>query len=137
MREPTAAQPPLPLCDSRSLEERGKAHVWDVLEYGRPARAFVLRFDGALHAYINRCLHVPTELDWQPGEFLDSDRRFILCSIHGATYEPVDGRCVSGPCGRGKLKAIQVDEVGHQVHWYPSPDIRPAPEAGTSLASRP
>ena len=27
-------------------------------------------------------------MDWQPGEFLDADRRWIVCSIHGATYEP-------------------------------------------------
>jgi hypothetical protein len=36
----------------------------------------VLRFEGRPRAYLNRCLHVPTEMDWQPGEFLDSERRF-------------------------------------------------------------
>jgi hypothetical protein len=36
-----------------------------------PARAFALRFDGRVVAYLNRCAHVPTEMDWQPGEFLD------------------------------------------------------------------
>ena len=88
--------PAEPLCASAELEERGRAVVWDVLEYGRPARAFALRFDGTVRAYMNRCLHVPTEMDWQPGEFLDMDKRWILCSIHGATYEPTDGRCVGG-----------------------------------------
>ncbi len=125
---------PLPLCDSRALEERGKAHVWDVLQYGRPVRAFVLRVDGHVRAYINRCLHVPTEMDWQPGEFLDSDKRFIVCSIHGASYEPADGRCVGGPCGRGRLTAVAVQEHDGHVHWYPSRDILPAPEAGAGLA---
>ena len=28
---------------------------------------------------------------------------FILCSIHGAAYEPRSGHCIGGPCGRGKL----------------------------------
>jgi nitrite reductase/ring-hydroxylating ferredoxin subunit len=60
------------------------------------ARAFVLRHDGVLRGYINRCAHVPVEMDWQPGEFLDSDKRFIVCSIHGASYEPAQGRCVGG-----------------------------------------
>ncbi|HEY6134373.1 MAG TPA: Rieske 2Fe-2S domain-containing protein [Rubrivivax sp.] len=113
------------LCESAALEEAGKAHVFDVMEYGRPARAFVLRFDGAVVGYLNRCLHVPTEMDWQEGQFLDADKRFIVCSIHGATYEPSDGQCVGGPCGRGKLTALQVHEVGGQVHWYPSRDIQP------------
>jgi nitrite reductase/ring-hydroxylating ferredoxin subunit len=116
-----------PLCDSRALEDAGRAHVWDVLEYGRPARAFVLRFDGELRGYMNRCLHVPTEMDWQPGEFLDSDKRFIICSIHGAMYEPANGRCVGGPCGRGALTPVAVRERGGQVHWYPSRDIQPLP----------
>jgi nitrite reductase/ring-hydroxylating ferredoxin subunit len=114
-----------PLCDSRALEERGKAWVWDVLEFGQPARAFALRFDGQVRAYMNRCLHVPTEMDWQPGEFLDSDKRFIICSVHGATYEPEDGQCVGGPCGRGRLKGITTKEREGQVYWYPSRDVRP------------
>jgi nitrite reductase/ring-hydroxylating ferredoxin subunit len=116
----------LPLCDARALEERGKAWVWDVLEYGRPARAFVLRIDGVPRAYMNRCVHVPTEMDWQPGEFLDSDKRVILCSIHGAAYEPEGGRCVGGPCGRGRLTPVRTEEIGGMVCWYPSRDIRPA-----------
>jgi nitrite reductase/ring-hydroxylating ferredoxin subunit len=123
--EPT----PTPLCPSAALAEGGLAHVWDVLEYGRPARAFALRFDGQVRAYLNRCLHVPVEMDWQPGQFLDSEQRFIVCSIHGASYRPQDGRCVGGPCGRGSLKALQVAEAGGQVHWYPSRNIQPAPAA--------
>ena len=116
-----------PLCGSAELLERGRAWVWDVLEYGRPVRAFALRFDGTVRAYLNRCLHVPTEMDWQPGEFLDMDKRWIICSAHGATYEPADGRCVGGPCGRGKLTPVAVQELGGQVYWYPSQDIRPVP----------
>jgi nitrite reductase/ring-hydroxylating ferredoxin subunit len=122
--QPAAAQP---LCASADLQERGRAWVWDVLLHGRPARAFVLRVDGQLHAYINRCLHVPTEMDWQPGEFLDADKRFIVCSIHGAAYEPEDGRCVGGPCGQGRLTPVAVQEQGGEVAWYPSPAIQPVP----------
>ena len=106
---------PEPLCASDQIAERGRAWVWDVLEYGRPARAFALRFDGAVRAYMNRCVHVPTEMDWQEGEFLDMDKRWILCSIHGATYEPADGRCVAGPCGRGRLTVLSVQEQDGQI----------------------
>ena len=118
---------PEALCAAVELEERGRAWVWDVLEYGRPARAFALRFDGEVHGYLNRCVHVPTEMDWQPGEFLDMEKRVILCSIHGAEYEPSDGRCVGGPCGRGQLTPLHVGESDGWVHWYPSRDIRPVP----------
>jgi nitrite reductase/ring-hydroxylating ferredoxin subunit len=116
---------PEPLCAATDLAERGKAWVWDVLLYGAAARAFALRFDGRVVAYINRCVHVPTEMDWQDGEFLDMDRRWILCSIHGAAYEPSDGQCVGGPCGRGRLTPVAVQEREGQVYWYPSRNIRP------------
>ncbi len=114
-----------PLCPAAALEERGRAWVWEVLEHGQPMRAFALRVDGEVHAYMNRCLHVPTEMDWNPGEFLDAQREFILCSIHGAAYEPRTGRCAGGPCGRGSLTRVAVGEVEGQVYWYPSRDIRP------------
>ncbi|MEP7282955.1 MAG: Rieske 2Fe-2S domain-containing protein, partial [Rubrivivax sp.] len=114
-----------PLCASAALAERGRAVVWDVTLWGRPARAFALRIDGAVVAYLNRCVHVPTEMDWQEGEFLDMDRRWIVCSIHGAHYEPDTGRCAAGPCGRGRLTPIATAERGGQVYWYASADVRP------------
>ena len=120
-----AALPPQPLCASAALAEKGRAVLFDVLQFGAPARAFALRFDGRVVAYLNRCAHVPTELDWQPGEFLDAEREWIVCSIHGASYEPKSGRCAGGPCGRGHLTAIETEERDGQVYWYPSRDTRP------------
>ena len=114
------------LCPSEDLAEKGLAVLFDVLHFREPARAFALRFEGRAVAYLNRCAHVPTEMDWQPGEFLDSSREFILCSIHGAAYEPQTGRCVGGPCGRGRLSVIDVEERDGQVYWYPSRDTQPA-----------
>ena len=117
---------PLPLCRSEDLVERGRAHGFDVLQWREPARAFALRFDGQVVAYLNRCAHVPTEMDWQEGEFLDRDKRYIMCSIHGAVYDPLTGRCVTGMCGRMGLTKIEVTEREGQVYWYPSRDTKPA-----------
>ena len=113
------------LCATQALAERGQAWVFDVMHAQQPARAFALRFDGQVVAYLNRCVHVPSEMDWQPGHFLDSEQRFIVCATHGALYEPADGRCVGGPCGRGRLTPLHVEECDGQVYWYPSPDIQP------------
>lgn len=117
--------PPQHLCGGDELIERGGALLFDVLHFGEAMRAFALRYDGRVVAYLNRCVHVPTEMDWQPGEFLDASREWILCSIHGAAYEPRNGRCIGGPCGRGRLTAIEVREQEGQVYWYPSRDTRP------------
>lgn len=123
MPEPAARRH---LCAAAQLPEKGQALVFDVLQYREPTRAFALRFEGRVVAYLNRCAHVPAEMDWQPGEFLDSGREFILCSIHGAAYDPLNGRCVAGPCGRGKLTELRVEEEAGEVYWYPSRDIQPA-----------
>ena len=116
----------LHLCASADLVEKGRAHVFDVLHYREPARAFALRYEGRVVAYLNRCVHVPAEMDWQPGEFLDSSKEYILCATHGAAYEPQTGRCVGGPCGRGRLTPIDIVERDGEVYWYPSRDTRPA-----------
>jgi nitrite reductase/ring-hydroxylating ferredoxin subunit len=127
MDEPASAG--VVLCDAHTLVEAGDAFLFELLEHGQPQRAFVMRWHGRVVGYLNRCAHVPAEMDWQPGRFLDAEARFIVCSIHGAIYEPADGRCVGGPCGRGRLVALQVDEREGKVHWYPSPTLRPAPSA--------
>ena len=113
------------LCAGTELAEAGAAHVFDVLLWGRPARAFAMRFDGRVVAYMNRCAHVPTEMDGEPGQFLDADRRFIVCTMHGAVYEPTTGRCIAGPCAGQRLMAVGVVERAGQVSWYPSRDVRP------------
>ena len=123
------------LCASAELVERGRARVFDLLQYGQPVRAFALRFDGKVVAYLNRSLHVPVEMDWQPGVFLDREQRFIVCATHGATYEPLGGRCVAGPGGRGRLTPVDVAEFDGDVYWYPSRDIRPCAEAPTATGT--
>ncbi len=125
MAEPAATAEGQLLCLGSELHEKGRALLFDLREYNQPVTAFALRFEGRVVAYLNRCAHVPVQMDWQPGEFLDADQRFIICSIHGATYEPADGRCVGGPCGRGRLKPVAVQERDGRVYWYPDSQLKP------------
>lgn len=115
------------VCRSEQLLERGKGVQWDLLYCGREERAFALRIDGQAVAYLNRCSHVPVELDWQPDEFLDSERRYIICAIHGATYSPATGACVMGRCGRAGLVPVSVRETDGELRWYPSAHLQPLP----------
>lgn len=128
MAEPSS-QPPtgpgLVLCASSALQERGRAHVWPLRLCGEPVRAFALRIDDRVVAYVNRCAHVPAEMDWNIGEFLDAEGRRIVCSIHGASYEPASGRCVGGPCGRQALLKVAVSEADGTVTWYPDARLQP------------
>ncbi|NBQ91631.1 MAG: Rieske (2Fe-2S) protein [Betaproteobacteria bacterium] len=116
---------PVDLCAAEDLTEPGPAYTFEVLWRGQCVSAFALRFEGRVVAYLNRCAHQPAEMDWNPGEFLDADRAFILCSIHGASYDPRNGRCAGGPCGRGQLVALTVKEQAGRVAWYPSAGFEP------------
>jgi nitrite reductase/ring-hydroxylating ferredoxin subunit len=74
--------------------------------------AFAIRFRGVVYAYLNVCAHQELELDWQPGAFFDADRAHLVCSAHGAVYEPDTGRCVGGPCAGAALVPVPVRERG-------------------------
>jgi nitrite reductase/ring-hydroxylating ferredoxin subunit len=116
---------PQPVCESAALAERGDGFRFDVLLQGERVCAFVLRFDGVVHGYINRCAHVPMEMDWQPGKFFESDSRYIMCATHGACYEPDTGQCVMGPCRGARLIKLDLREQDSQVLWFPTADVQP------------
>lgn len=114
-----------PLCQSADLEEGGAAVLFDVQEFGQTIQAFAVRYDNVAVAYLNRCAHVPTAMDWQEGQFFDQDKRFIICSIHGALYDPPTGQCVGGPCPGAKLHAIELREQSGEVSWRPTDRFQP------------
>lgn len=119
------------LCPSADLVERGPGVRFGVRLWGQPASAFALRVDGQAVAYVNRCAHVAAEMDSPEGQFLTDDKRWIICSIHGAIYDPSNGYCIEGPCRGERLLAIDVVEQHGAVLWWPTPDIQPDPAALT------
>lgn len=74
--------------------------------------AFAIRHRGAVHAYLNVCAHQQVELDWLPGAFFDADGETLVCSLHGAHYEPDSGRCVAGPCIGAALTRVPIHVRG-------------------------
>jgi nitrite reductase/ring-hydroxylating ferredoxin subunit len=69
-------------------------------------RLIVVRRGSAVFGYINSCPHVPSRLDFTPGEFLDPDGAYLECQGHGALFRIEDGYCIEGSCeGRSLLAA--------------------------------
>ncbi|MDP3420990.1 MAG: Rieske 2Fe-2S domain-containing protein [Thiobacillus sp.] len=102
------------ICASSDLAELGKGMRFEVTRHGKPQPAFVVRYDGQPHAFLNQCGHVPVELDWQEGEFFDDSRLYFICSTNGALYLPSSGHCVGGRCeGRGLISLSVVERDGH------------------------
>lgn len=73
---------------------------------------FVLRWEGTLVAFVNRCPHQPLTLDYGDGDFLDGENRLLLCRNHGALFEPATGECVDGPCYGAHLERLEVKNDG-------------------------
>lgn len=104
------ADAPRVICASADLAEGGRGVRFEVTRGGLAEPAFVVRFDGRARAFINRCAHVPMELDWRPGEFFDADGLYLVCATHGAMYDPETGACAGGPCRGAGLIPIPVRE---------------------------
>jgi len=82
---------------------------------GREEECFVVNYGGELHAWVNRCLHVPMTMDWVENRFMTQDKRYIQCATHGAWYEPDTGECIAGPpCGKVLIR-VPVAIVGGEV----------------------
>jgi nitrite reductase/ring-hydroxylating ferredoxin subunit len=97
------------ICASTDLSDSGDGVRFEVRVGGNLEQAFVVRYDGTVRAYLNRCAHLPMELDWKPGKFFDGDGLVLICSTHGAIYSPETGRCLGGPC-EGRLVPVPVEE---------------------------
>ena len=90
------------ICAASELAELGRGMRFELTRFGQP------------RAFLNRCGHVPVELDWQEGEFFDHSRLYLICSTHGALYHPARGHCVGGRCaGRGLIPVPVVERDGH------------------------
>jgi nitrite reductase/ring-hydroxylating ferredoxin subunit len=100
------------ICASAELAEGG-AGVRFETEAGSPA--FVVRYIGIARAFVNRCPHAGTELDWQEGQFFDETGLYLICSTHGALFEPGTGFCVAGPCRGASLEPLAIRERDGQV----------------------
>lgn len=113
----------LPVCAGSALLDGGLGVRFELPRSAAAAErgaaavpGFAVRVNGEVRAYVNRCAHVPVELDWQPGQFFDETGRYLVCSTHGAIYEADSGLCVAGPCRGAALSGLHVKEDAELVY---------------------
>ena len=104
------------ICASSDLKNSGDGVRFDLPSIGVRVTGFVTRYNDEIHGYINRCAHVPVELDWEPGKFFDLTGSYLLCSTHGAHYEPMNGFCVMGPCKGKQLHRLPMIEFDGHIY---------------------
>ncbi|MBY0345360.1 MAG: Rieske (2Fe-2S) protein [Neisseriaceae bacterium] len=101
------------LCASSQLHNGGQG--WRFVWHGQPA--FAVRHQNQVYAYVNRCRHIPIELDWNEGIFFDAEGVNLMCATHGALYETASGVCVAGPCRGQRLQPIALIEKAEVVYY--------------------
>lgn len=73
---------------------------------GREVRIFAVRRGATVYAYLNRCPHRGTPLDWTQDHLLDAEGRHLVCATHGALFRVEDGVCLAGPCVGDQLVPV-------------------------------
>ncbi len=82
---------------------------------------FVVRKGEQAYAYINRCPHTGSPLDWSPDQFLDEDDTHIMCATHMALFQIENGLCIAGPCVDQNLTALKVQIQNGMIYLLPRP----------------
>jgi len=94
--------PNVPLCPETALSDPGARSF--VLQIGEAFfHGFVVRKDGRVAGYVDRCPHQGFPLALELDRYLTPDGSLILCGWHGAVFEPLTGECTGGPCAGGRL----------------------------------
>ena len=105
------------ICDSAALADGGDGVRFRLSgDAPQQEKGFAVRHFGTVRGFVNRCPHVGTELDWQPGQFLDETGLYLQCSTHGALFEPHNGFCVAGPCRGASLQRLEIEERDGHVY---------------------
>ncbi len=102
------------------LQER-KTLKFTYREEGISREAFLAWVQGQLVCYQNVCRHIPITLDYGDGHFFNREGTHFICQTHGATYEPLSGRCVAGPCPGAALKKVPVTLIDGEI-WFDEPE---------------
>jgi nitrite reductase/ring-hydroxylating ferredoxin subunit len=76
---------------------------------------FIVRRGDRVLGYIDHCPHAGWPLAGQPDRYLTKAGDKIICSAHGALFEPSTGICTSGPCAGHALSAWPVRMDGPNV----------------------
>ncbi len=102
------------LCNSEEIGE-GEFRERSLGQGQQRRYLIVTRRHGQLKAWLNICPHQGRALNWAPDQFLTDERGQLVCAVHGAVFEPDEGRCVSGPCLKASLRAVAIGEEDGKV----------------------
>ncbi len=103
------------ICLSCELIDGGEGIEFDVVQDDEVLPAFAVRYQRMVYAYVNRCSHMELKLNFLHRNFFDLSQSGLICSTHGALYDPVTGDCRGGPCRGVGLQSLPVEEIEGKI----------------------
>jgi nitrite reductase/ring-hydroxylating ferredoxin subunit len=74
-------------------------------------QAIIIREDGVeIARWLNSCPHVGIGLDYGDGQCLFDGH--LVCSLHGAVFDPRTGECLAGPGQPGLSRLPATSDLG-------------------------
>lgn len=103
------------LCALADLDDPGAKGPILAPVGGEERKIFLVRTDGRVRAYLDSCPHLFVPLEMDEDKFLDLTGSEIICSVHGARFDPLTGDCLWGPCRGRRLTPVAVTINDGQV----------------------
>jgi naringenin degradation protein FdeD len=94
------------LCPLAALPPNA-ARGFDPFGHGHDS-LFLVRSNGAIHAYRNWCPHQGSTMPWRKNAYLNADASRIVCSAHGAEFDIKTGRCTAGAALGSSLEPVRI-----------------------------
>ena len=101
------------LCRTGDLDKTGAKTI--AVE-GESTTVLLVQAGEEIRAYTSRCPHMGVPLETFPDHVMDKNREFIICSTHGAHFEPETGKCVRGPCRGDFLDPHQIQVEQDEIY---------------------
>ena len=96
------------LCNLNEIDDPG-ARGFELQRGRQEFLMFLVKKDGQVFAYENKCPPAGVNLEWRPDDFFDMDKAMIQCSVHGALFVVESGECAGGPCNGHGLTSLEIE----------------------------
>jgi nitrite reductase/ring-hydroxylating ferredoxin subunit len=83
-----------------------QAQGFDLAPPDETKRILIVKKHGEIFAYRNVCPHTSAPLNWYGDRFLDSEKKYLQCALHGALFRIESGYCIAGPCSGQSLATV-------------------------------
>ncbi|MEE4243824.1 MAG: Rieske 2Fe-2S domain-containing protein [Kangiellaceae bacterium] len=76
----------------------------------------VIKLGEIVSVFVNNCPHANARLNLGHDKIIAFDDYHLLCSVHGAQFNPESGICTLGPCKGQSLVKLNVEVIDGGIY---------------------